>query len=184
MFKKIYKKLIVILGIIIVLVIVDILLVIKMNVGPFLAVRVKKYNDGGSKVYYGLGYKVIKYHQKQGRRDTVIGTWNLKYSAIPIDRDIVDLAIEFTDNKDESFKKYNGLFMRISGKLYKIDKKNKVIYLKFNDSDGGKYSFIVKCNLVSDSDISKLKKNSIVYVIGSVSSYKSDTLVLNNCFAE
>ena len=60
------------------LVTLDITLVTKSNVGPFLAIRTKVYDDGGTKEYYGLGYKVIKYNQKVGRRDTVIGSWSLK----------------------------------------------------------------------------------------------------------
>ena len=53
----------------------DILLVSKAGVGPFLAIRTKVYDDGGTKEYYGLGYKVIKYNQEIGRRDTVLGSW-------------------------------------------------------------------------------------------------------------
>ena len=41
-------------------------------------IRTSIYKDGGTKEYYGLGYKVIKYNQIEGRRDTQIGLWNLK----------------------------------------------------------------------------------------------------------
>ena len=43
-------------------------------------IKTHTYNDGGTKEYYGLGYKVIKYNQVQGRRDKVIGSWKLKYN--------------------------------------------------------------------------------------------------------
>ena len=39
-----------------ILVTTDILLVSKKDIGPFLAINTKTYNDGGTKEYYGLGY--------------------------------------------------------------------------------------------------------------------------------
>ena len=48
--------------------------------GKLLNIARPTYNDGGTKIYYGLGYKVIKYHQTQGRRDMEIGNWSLKYN--------------------------------------------------------------------------------------------------------
>lgn len=46
---------------------------------PLFAVEVKTYKDGGTKVYYGLGYKVIRYHVIDGRQDTDFGTWFIQY---------------------------------------------------------------------------------------------------------
>lgn len=38
---------------------------------PLFAVRTEMYKDGGTAVYYGLGYKVIDYNQLEGRKDVV-----------------------------------------------------------------------------------------------------------------
>ena len=58
--KKISTIIMIVILVIGILVTTDILLVTKRGVGPFLAIRTKVYNDGGTKEYYGLGYKVIK----------------------------------------------------------------------------------------------------------------------------
>jgi hypothetical protein len=38
---------------------------------PIFAFRTSIYKDGGTKVYTGLGYRVIDYHQLDGRDDVV-----------------------------------------------------------------------------------------------------------------
>ena len=83
----------------------------KYNKGPFFAIPVKTYKDGGTKVYYGIGYKVIKYHQKQGRRDIELGTYSLKYNTNPIEADAIDLAIELYNNQTSSMEKYYNCFI-------------------------------------------------------------------------
>ena len=52
--------------ILIVMVTVDVICVSRYSKGPFFAIPTHTYKDGGTKEYYGLGYKVIKYHQMQG----------------------------------------------------------------------------------------------------------------------
>ena len=102
------------------LVVFDVVMVTKFNVGPIFAIKVKTYNDGGTKEFYGLGYKVIKYHQEQGRRDTEIGFWTMPYSVEPIEISALDLAIEFRNDPEKTANKYAGQFMRITGRIYKI----------------------------------------------------------------
>ncbi|MBQ7295128.1 MAG: hypothetical protein IJW86_02920 [Clostridia bacterium] len=52
---------------------------------PGFAVKTATLKDGGTKIYYGLGYKVISYNQLpdpvsgENRDDTVFGSWLLKY---------------------------------------------------------------------------------------------------------
>lgn len=52
---------------------------------PIFAVRTSVMKDGGTKIYYGPGYKVISYNQlsdtvnDKGRNDTMFGSWLLKY---------------------------------------------------------------------------------------------------------
>ena len=101
---KILKIIFFILIVFILLAILDIILVFYYSKGPFFAIPIKTYDDGGTKEYYGIGYKVIKYNQLQGRRDMEIGTYRLKYNATPIEIESLDLSIEFNNNQDKALK--------------------------------------------------------------------------------
>ena len=178
--KRLSTIIMIIIIIIIIIVTADIILVAKFNKGPFLAIPLKTYNDGGTKEYYGLGYKVIKYNQKIGRKDMVIGSWFLKYNTTPKDFTLSSLAYSIiNDNTD-----YKGSFLRITGTISKIDKKNKTLTLIFKDEEKGKYDLTIKAHLLSD--INKFNLNAPVSLLGTVSSYekKDKTLTLENTFAE
>ena len=84
LFYKIINIIFILIIIIIIIITTDVILVGKYNKGPIFAIPLKEYKDGGTKEYYGLGYKVIKYKQLQGRKDKVIGTYKLKYNTTPI----------------------------------------------------------------------------------------------------
>lgn len=176
--------------IIILLISIDIICVTKFNVGPFFAIRTNVYKDGGTKVYYGIGYKVIKYHQEQGRRDTTIGMWSMPYRIEPTDVKLIDLAIELENNPEKNYSKFANEFLRVSGEVSKIDTKNNTIILNYYDEDG-KYTFNLKCQLSEDSkQISNKKLNSNIVVIGTVSKYElkyknnPNTLYMKDCFTE
>jgi len=77
----------------------DVICVSRFNVGPFFALPLHTYKDGGSRAYYGIGYKVIQYNQIQGRRDKELGFWNLKYNTNAINIKDLDLAIDFYKTK-------------------------------------------------------------------------------------
>ena len=160
--KKSHKKLFIIIGIILVLILVptimivtDVLRVTKHQQTPIFAVVTKTHNDGGTKEYTGLGYKVIKYNQKQGRRDIEIGTWGLKYNTDILEAEVIDLAIEFTENEADSYEKYKGKFMRISGVLTNVSENDNTITVSYVDEDG-KYNFDIICDMASEVD--KLKE--------------------------
>lgn len=168
----------------------DIICVSKYNIGPLFAIPTHTYKDGGTKEYYGLGYKVIKYHQVQGRKDTEIGLWSLKYNIEPTTIKSVDLAIEFYNNEAKTYKKYYKKFVRVVSTLEKVDEKNNTITLSYID-DGKKYSLDIECNMASkNSNIDKLEKGKEVTIIGTVNKYdfksskKVGKLYINNCFAE
>ena len=75
-YKKIINIVFAVILIVLVMVTIDVISVSRYNAGPFFAIKTKTIKDGGTKIYYGLGYKVIKYNQKQGRRDRKIGSWS------------------------------------------------------------------------------------------------------------
>ena len=180
--KKIRKISTIIMIIIIVLgllIATDIILVSKKNIGPFLAINTKTYNDGGTKEYYGLGYKVIKYNQKVGRRDTVIGSWSIKYDITPINYTITDLAYSIINDNNTHI----GEFIRLTGTISSKNNKNNTITLKFTDNEEGKYNLTVKASLLSNN-IKDLNKDDDVTLIGIIKSYNNKTLTIENAFAE
>ncbi len=169
---------------------IDVISVARYNVGPFFAIPLETYKDGGSKVYYGLGYKVIKYNQLQGRRDKEIGFWNLKYNAEPITIKDIDLAIELNEKGTETYKKYYKKFMRIVSTLESVDKKNNKIKLSYQD-EGEKYSFDIICSMATKKEaLEKLTEKKEITIIGTITDFDIKTkkepykLYISNCFAE
>ena len=169
---------------------VDIICVARYNKGPYFVINTKTYKDGGSKEYYGLGYKVIKYNQIQGRRDMQIGSWSMPYSTEPTNISDLDLAIEFTDQPIESYEKYYKKFVRINSTLHKIDKKNNKIILGYEDKDG-KYTLEIHCKMADKkTNISELKKAKAITIIGTITNFElkdkknNNKLQISNCFAE
>ena len=180
--KKIKKISTIVMIVIIVLgllITTDILLVTKANIGPFLAIRTKVYDDGGTKEYYGLGYKVIKYNQKVGRRDTVIGSWSIKYSTNPKNYTIRELAYSIINDNNNHL----GEFIRLTGTISSKNNKNNTITLKFTDDIEGKYDLTVKATLLS-KNIKELNRNAPISLIGVIKSYDNKILTIENVFAE
>lgn len=189
-YQKVSKIILIIIFVLGILISCDILLVTKTGKGPFLAIPVKTYKDGGTKEYYGLGYKVIKYHQKVGRRDTVLGTWGLNYSTNPTAFSAMDLALEFRNYPKQTYKKLYKQFLKISGTLVKIDTKNKVLTIRYEDIDGGKYTLDIKCSMIDENlDLTAFETSQEITVIGTLTNYQKQTktskttITLVNCFA-
>ena len=191
--KHLFKILNIILIVIVVIATIismDTVCVSKYQKGPFFAIRTKVYKDGGTKVYYGLGYKVIKYHQEVGRRDIAVGLWTMPYNTKPTAISILDLAIELGNHPKESFKKYQKQFLKIEGEVYKVNNKKKELTLRFLDEDK-KYSLDITCSM---AEVNKeIIEGDHIEVIGTVSSYtlgdnKKDNSIsklgLENCFAK
>ena len=173
-----------------VLAILDVVLVTKYDKGPYFAVLTKKYQDGGTREYYGLGYKVIKYHQVQGRRDTAIGFWSLKYNTQAITIQDLDLAIEFVDNQSMAITKYMKSFMRIISTLQEVDLEKHQITLNYIDEDG-KYSIDIICSVVQDQEnIDFLEVGNETTIIGTMDKFVPKTdknnnrVYISDCFVE
>ncbi|HIR59045.1 MAG TPA: hypothetical protein IAB38_03250 [Candidatus Onthousia excrementipullorum] len=177
--KKISTIIMIVIIVIGVLVTTDILLVSKAHVGPFLAIRTKVYDDGGTKEYYGLGYKVIKYNQVVGRRDTVIGSWGIKYNTNPETFTIRELAYSIINDNNN----HVGEFIRLTGTISSKNNKNNTVTLKFTDDIDGKYDLTVKAELLSEN-IKDLNKDAPISLIGVIKSYDNKTLTIENVFAE
>jgi len=188
--KKIISGIIFAVVLLVILAVIDIICVAKFDKGPFFAIPLHTYDDGGTKEYYGLGYKVIKYNQVQGRRDREIGTWALKYNVDPIYSEIVDLAIEFNNDEKGSYEKYNKKLLVVSGTLKEVDVDNNKIVMTYED-EGGKYTLDVVCNMETDKEnLNILEPKYEISAMGTMIDYKYRseknvaTIYLDNCFAE
>ena len=140
--SKKYNKIKLMLNIIFIVIVVlilmittDIVCVEKYNKGPYFAINTKTYKDGGTKEYYGLGYKVIKYNQIEGRRGMYLGLWNLKYDTEPFEIPALDLAIEFTNKPQNSYKKYYKKYLKVTGTLISKDEENSILTFGYIDAD-------------------------------------------------
>lgn len=166
---------------------IDVICVKKYDKGPYFAIRTKTYNDGGTEEFYGLGYKVIKYHQKQGRRDMEIGFWTMPYSVEPTEISALDLAIEFRNNPEKTANKYAKQFMRVTGRIYKIEE-NKLI-LRYKDPDNA-YTLKIKCPMAEKTDFNDLEEGMEVTVLGTIENFTLATektpnsANMSNCFTE
>lgn len=76
--KKKKKILICIIIVLLIIIIID-CIKIKNNQKPILCIITKIYRDGGTKEYYGLGYKVIVFNTVGGYNEVKIGPWSMKY---------------------------------------------------------------------------------------------------------
>ena len=165
----------------------DIIFITKYDKGPYFAIRTKTYEDGGTQVFYGLGYKVIKYHQEQGRRDTQVGLWTMPYSVEPTNISALDLAIEFRNNPEKTANKYAGQFMRVTGRIYKI--KDNELILRYKDPDDS-YTLKIKCPMAEKTDLSDLKEDMEITVLGTIDNFTlatektSNSANMSNCFTE
>ena len=169
---------------------IDVIRVARYDKRPLFVVKTKTYKDGGTKEYYGIGYKVIAYNQIQGRRDYEIGTWNLKYNTKAITLQDIDLAIDFQKDEIKTYKKYYKKFVRIISTLQKVDVKNKRITLGYND-EGKKYSLDIVCDIVKEqNNLSTFEEGKQITIIGTIKDYKGSTkkknktLYIKNCMAE
>ncbi len=192
--KKIinYKKIINIIFIAIIAILaiitIDLICVLKFHVGPFFAVRTNVYKDGGTKVYYGIGYKVIKYNQEEGKHGTKVGFWTMPYTAHETNIDILDLAIAYRNYPKETYQKYYDEYLKLTGSVYTVDNQKKVLTIRYTDPDG-KYTLDVVGNMYDkDIDLSGYGVDTTVSFVGSVSGFvdanskNPNQIIMRDCF--
>ncbi len=163
---------------------IDMISISKYNKGPYFAIKINENIDYTE--YYGVFYKVIKYNQKNGRNDMEIGNWKLKPTTSAIDLEDIDLAIEFQNDEVKAYKSYYKKFVRIYSSIKKIQKRNNIVVLGYDDEDN-KYTLDIICEM--NKDVSKYEKGKEIIVVGTVYNYKGNTtnsskkLYVKNCIA-
>ena len=175
---------------IIAITVVDIVSVTKYEKGPYFAINTATYKDGGTKVYHGIGYKVIKYNQLQGRRDMEIGTWSLKYNIEPITTTDIDLSIEFNNDEETTYNNYYKKFVRINSTLKKVNKNNNTIIIGYDDEDG-KYTMNIICKMANENiELDNFEVGKEITIIGTIKEFNQRTstnpiiVKISDCFAE
>ena len=159
------------------LVVFDVVMVTKFNVGPIFAIKVKTYNDGGTREYAGIFYKVIKYKQTNGRRDMVLGSYKLSYSGEVYKKSVLDLAILYRDDFT-NFSLLEGKYVVVTGKVLSVSKEKQVVKLIYEDSDN-KYQTIVTFKMDKDANYDGLKKGNIVKIAGVLDDYSDNKQGIN-----
>lgn len=159
------------------LVVFDVVMVTKFNVGPIFAIKVKTYNDGGTREYAGIFYKVIKYKQTNGRRDMVLGSYKLSYSGEVYKKSVLDLAILYRDDFT-NFSLLEGKYVVVTGKVLSVSKEKQVVKLIYEDSDN-KYQTIVTFKMDKDANYDELKKGNIVKIAGVLDDYSDNKQGIN-----
>lgn len=159
------------------LVVFDVVMVTKFNVGPIFAIKVKTYNDGGTKEYAGIFYKVIKYKQTNGRRDMVLGSYKLSYSGEVYKKSVLDLAILYRDDFT-NFSLLEGKYVVVTGKVLRASKEKQVVKLIYEDSDN-KYQTIVTFKMDKDANYDELKKGNTVKIAGVLDDYSDNKQGIN-----
>lgn len=159
------------------LVVFDVVMVTKFNVGPIFAIKVKTYNDGGTKEYAGIFYKVIKYKQTNGRRDMVLGSYKLSYAGEVYKKSVLDLAILYRDDFT-NFSLLEGKYVVVTGKVLRVSKEKQVVKLIYEDSDN-KYQTIVTFKMDKDANYDELKKGNTVKIAGVLDDYGDNKQGIN-----
>ena len=80
--RKGIKVALIILGVIIILVLIFFMVDynrVKNGEKPIFCINTANANDGGTKEYLGLGYKIIDFNRLDGYDEVKIGTWSMKY---------------------------------------------------------------------------------------------------------
>ena len=159
------------------LVVFDVVMVTKFNVGPIFAIKVKTYNDGGTREYAGIFYKLIKYKQTNGRRDMVLGSYKLSYSGEVYKKSVLDLAILYRDDFT-NFSLLEGKYVVVTGKVLSVSKEKQVVKLIYEDSDN-KYQTIVTFKMDKDANYGELKKGNTVKIAGVLDDYSDNKQGIN-----
>lgn len=153
----------------------DTIAVAKYQTGPFFALRTQVYKDSGTSVYHGLGYKVIKYNQTEGRKDIEIGPWSMGYSTTTINMSILDLAIELRNYPEKTYKSLAGKMLKVTGTISKVETKNNEIIIKYTDSDGAYTLEVIATLHKEEKDIASYQKGKEISLLGTVSEFKVKT---------
>ena len=77
---------------------------VKNNETPLFCILKDEANDGGTKIYLGLGYKVIDFHTLAGYDDIKIGSWFMDYNDFEEEMKEYEMKFEEELNKNKEYE--------------------------------------------------------------------------------
>lgn len=163
--KNKVKIIIILIFVLIAIPLIDLMIINVFNSRPIFVIKGDTYKDGGSQIYYGIGYKVIKCNTLSGDKSIKIGFYNLEYScdnSKPLENkqplidnfEIIDESEE-CNNEEEVFYVDNNY-------VYSFNcQKSDTVFIKFNDDKKINLQEAVMQGLITMSEIeSKIDINS------------------------
>lgn len=117
---------------------------------PIFCVLESAANDGGTKIYIGLGYKVIDFHTKAGFDDIKIGTWFMDY-------DDFEEVIKAYEKKHEEDALKNMKIIKVKGKLYVNNGEESTITGRCGNMDGQINSNVTQDEIPTQDDQANFK---------------------------
>lgn len=132
--KKWMKILLIILGIWVTIFLIDFVCVKTVN-RPIFMIRTSIYKDGGTKEYYGLGYKVIKCNTLVGDKTINIGTYLMEYNCkTKIENENITLTDAAKFSQEYGIDKDNVFVYRDINEIINIlDNGTGIVYLGFHE---------------------------------------------------
>lgn len=118
--------------------IVDYLRVQKQE-KPIFCILKDEVNDGGTKIYLGLGYKVIDFHTLEGFSGIKIGTWFMDYNDFSEEMELIQ-NVEPKIKNDEKYVKLENIELdydlakMVEDKCYILGNSNTVYHIEELDN--------------------------------------------------
>lgn len=182
-YKKLNKIVNIVLIVIMILgvcIMIDVISVTRFEKGPYFAIHTGKEKNGTINVYYGIGYKVIKYREIKGRNDTVIGPWSMKINTTPKKVEMLDLALEFNNNLPTALESYMSKYLKVTGEIKTIGENQLVLIYEDEDE---KYTTQLTCQVLNSTK--NYKKKDTITLVGTLYNYSSEkkvNLQMKNCY--
>ncbi len=124
---------------------------------PIVSIPLVELKDGGTKEYYGIGYKIIAYNKLNGYKKYHIGSYKLEYD------DTLGEESELADISKQNIEKINEKKLKniVEFKAKEIKNKNK--FLSFLDAVSAKDTKKHELNFINYTEEGKEIRHSLVY---------------------
>lgn len=124
---------------------------------PIASIPLLHHKDGGTKEYYGIGYKIIGYNKLNGYKKYHIGSYNLQYD------DTLGEESELADISKRNIEKMNEEKLKDTVEFKAKEIKNKDKFLSFIDDVAAKDVARHELNFITYTVEGKEIKHVLVY---------------------
>ncbi len=124
---------------------------------PIASIKMFHHKDGGTKEYYGIGYKIIAYNKLNGYKKSHIGTYRLKYD------ETLGEESELADLCKKAVEKMNENKLKDTVEFTAKEIKNKDKFLIFIDKITGKDLDKHELNFITKTKKGNEVKHTLIY---------------------